>query len=108
MNLKHTQIISRVDFLTSTRDEAQALDCQAQELLADHVRILVDLTNAHLCNVGGGPCGIFPRRYIWGDPSHLRSILGRMVSEFKFMKGSSQVGFLSVIGASSSNSRLVF
>ena len=43
-----------------------------QELVADPMdRMLVDVNITHLSDVGRGPCGIFPRRYIWGSVSHL-------------------------------------
>ena len=57
-----------------------------QELVADPMdRMLVDVNITHLSDVGGGPCGIFPRMYILGNLSHWGSILGVMGSECMFM-----------------------
>ena len=43
-----------------------------QEFVADAMdRMPVDMNITHLSDVGGGPYGIFPRRYIWGNVSHL-------------------------------------
>ena len=59
--------------------------CRVQELVADPMSESWWTSTLHISDVDGGPCGIFPRMYIWADLSYWGGwILGAMILECMF------------------------